>query len=338
MRFPDQRIRAAPPRSHARPAHESNMGGRGRGHDRYLKLDMSDPLDIPVAGQPGKAADGRCEKTSPASHVSDLSSCDCSDIDDRSEFEFVKDCLELMLSLEFFRRYKARSFDLLEIGSGSSVLEVGCGTGADARQLAELVGETGSIVAIDKSETMVAEVCKQPALPKALTAEVADVCRLPFKDGSFHAVRVDRTLQHVPDLVGAMEEMVRVVASGGRVVAIEPDWATLLVDSDDEKTTGTIARVFCDGIRHGWVGRSLYRHFVAAGLTDVEVFPDTFTMTDLNTANEILHIERTLSVCVEKGYLDEPTTRRWFEDLRDRDGRGQFFSSLTLYLVRGRKL
>ena len=60
-------------------------------------------------------------------------------------------------------------------------------------------------------------------------------------------------------------------------------------------------------------------------------------MTDLNTANEILHIGRTLRDCVLKGLLNESTARSWFEDLRERDNQGRFFSALTLYLVRGRK-
>jgi ubiquinone/menaquinone biosynthesis C-methylase UbiE len=298
---------------------------------------MSETTKTSVSARPGTAPGRPARATIPRRRASDLSSYDCSDIGDRSGLDIVKDCLELMLSLEFFQRYKARSFELLEIGSGSSVLEVGCGTGVDARQLAYMVGEKGSVHAVDKSESMIAEVRRQPGLPKALVPKVADVCRLPFEDGMFHAVRVDRTLQHVKDLETAVREMVRVVASGGRVVACEPDWGTLQIDSEDVKTTRTMARVLCDSIRHGWVGRSIYRHFAAVGLTDIEVYPENLIMTDFNTANEVLHIGRTLRDCVIKGLLDESAARSWFEDLRERDDQGQFFSVLTLYLVRGRK-
>ncbi len=273
----------------------------------------------------------------PRRRSADLTSYDCSELSERSGLDIVKDCLELLLSLEFFQRYKAKSFELLEIGSGSNVLEVGCGTGVDARQLAYMVGEKGRVLAIDKSEPMIAEVRSQPGLPKALVPKVADVCRLPFKAGTFHAARVDRTLQHVKDLEAAVAEMVRVLTSGGRLVASEPDWETLHVDTEDVKTMRTMAHVLCDSIRHGWVGRSLYRRFSAVGLTDIEVFPETLVMTDLNTANEVLHIGRTLRDCVLKGLLNESTARRWFDELRERDGSGQFFSALTIYLVRGRK-
>ena len=316
-----------------------SMGGGVADSDPtgILPIDMSDTSSFTNRPSDGTAAKGMVTAMAKNTPSPDPSTCDCAVLGEIPAYDSVKDCLELMLSLEFFQRYKAKSFKLLEVGSGSRVLEVGCGTGADAKQLAKMVGKTGSVVAVDKSEAMIAELNQQPQLPKSLTTKVADVCALPFADGSFHAARVDRTLQHVPDVVTAIDEIVRVVASGGRVVAIEPDWATLLVDSDDVETTRTVSEVFCDGIRHGWIGRNLFRHFLAAGLTDVQVFPNTSILTDLDTANEILHLEKSLSRCVEKGYLEKSTTRRWFEDLKAKDARGQFFSSLTLFLVRGRK-
>ncbi len=233
---------------------------------------MTDTTKAPVSARPEIAASRPPRATIPRRRASDMLSYDCSDPGEQSGLDIVKDCLQLMLSLEFFQRYKAKSFEPLEIGSGSSVLEVGCGTGVDARQLAYMVGEKGSVFAVDKRESMIAEVRRQPGLPEALNPKVADVCRLPFEEGLFHEVRVDRTLQHVKDLETAVKEMVRVL---------------------------------CDSIRHGWVGRSLYGYFAALGLTDIEVYPETLRMTDFNTANEILHIGRTLRDCVLKGLLDE---------------------------------
>ena len=82
---------------------------------------MSDPTKTSVAGRT-RTTTGRSVRTSlPRRRSSDLSSYDCSELGEQSGFDVVKDCLELMLSLEFFQRYKARTFELLEIGSGSSV-------------------------------------------------------------------------------------------------------------------------------------------------------------------------------------------------------------------------
>jgi hypothetical protein len=90
-------------------------------------------------------------------------------------------------------------------------------------------------------------------------------------------------------------------------------------------------------IQNCWIGRSLFRHFTYAGLSDVEVYPETFTTTDLGTANDVFMIERTLRDCVQQHLLAEPIAARWFAELSERNATNQFFGSLTLYMVRGRK-
>jgi ubiquinone/menaquinone biosynthesis C-methylase UbiE len=148
---------------------------------------------------------------------------------------------------------------------------------------------------------------------------------------------VDRTLQHVPHPELAVREMVRVAASGGVVVAIEPDWETLLVDSTDQATTRIVAHTMCNAIPNGWIGRSLYRHFSAAGLVDLEIHPETFTTSDLATANNVFQLERILSDCLKQRLLSDGAASQWFSDLKERAEANEFFGSLTLYMVRGRK-
>src|SRR5215831_19201759 len=43
------------------------------------------------------------------------------------------------------------------LNAGDSVLDVGCGTGDDVREIARLVGTKGRVVGIDPSEAMIAE-------------------------------------------------------------------------------------------------------------------------------------------------------------------------------------
>ena len=60
-------------------------------------------------------------------------------------------------SLEFYHRYKAKTFEAMHLVAGASVLEVGCGTGDDAIALAQIVGPSGQVTAIDRSQTMLQE-------------------------------------------------------------------------------------------------------------------------------------------------------------------------------------
>src|SRR5579859_1431183 len=79
------------------------------------------------------------------------------------------DWLRAVAELEPVRAGKRRSYELLAIGPGQSVLDVGAGAGDDLRALAELVSPGGRVVGVDSN----------PAGPEVL---LADACALPFDD------------------------------------------------------------------------------------------------------------------------------------------------------------
>src|ERR1700674_1371399 len=59
-------------------------------------------------------------------------------------------------AIQMAQAYKGRVSQLLQVGEGDAVLDVGCGTGDDARALALLVGSHGRVLGIDTSEAMIA--------------------------------------------------------------------------------------------------------------------------------------------------------------------------------------
>jgi SAM-dependent methyltransferase len=93
------------------------------------------------------------------------------------------------------------------------VLEVGCGWG----ELAVWIGRDteAEVVAIDLSPRMV-----ELARSRGVDARVADVQDLPFADASFDVAVAAWMLYHVPDLDRGLAELRRVLAPGGRLVAV----------------------------------------------------------------------------------------------------------------------
>jgi SAM-dependent methyltransferase len=93
------------------------------------------------------------------------------------------------------------------------VLEVGCGTGdLTERAQRELDVE---LVAVDQSERMV-----ELTRARGIDARVGDVQRLPFADGAFDCALAAWMLYHVPDIGRGLDELARVLRSGGRLVAV----------------------------------------------------------------------------------------------------------------------
>lgn len=256
-------------------------------------------------------------------------------VDRASEFEVFADCLTLIDSLPFFAECKRESYELLAAGPGARILEVGCGLGDDAAALAHRVSPGGAVVAVDGSGAMVAAARRRHGNVPGLSFGVADATRLPHGEGSFDGCRIDRVLQHIAAPATAVREMARVLRPGGTLVAFDNDWETLTIDSANRPLTRTILNAWCDRFPSGWIGRQMPALFMAAGLTDVRVYPKTFVSNDLGVADRVFSFFTTAEGLVGAGAVDRDDTDRWRDELRAADAAGRFFTSYTGFLVAG---
>jgi ubiquinone/menaquinone biosynthesis C-methylase UbiE len=94
---------------------------------------------------------------------------------------------------------------------GRGTLDLGCGEGRVARALA---GEDHDVTGVDVSPELVD--LARGADPSG-TYLVADAEELPFADGAFDLVVAFNVLSCVGDLARAVDEIARVLASGGRL-------------------------------------------------------------------------------------------------------------------------
>ena len=130
----------------------------------------------------------------------------------------------------------------LQLTGSEKVLDLGCGLGDDAFELARLVRSGGRVVGVDVSESMINTARDRAAAQNlAVEFEIGDAQALRFADASFDACRTERMLMHVPDADRAFAEMVRVIRRGGRLSVFDFDWETQIVDSPYVKTTSCSA-------------------------------------------------------------------------------------------------
>jgi ubiquinone/menaquinone biosynthesis C-methylase UbiE len=61
------------------------------------------------------------------------------------------------LATEMFNELRRRAVELLHLRPGSTVIDVGCGTGLSIPYLHDAVGPTGRVIAIDQSAAMLAQ-------------------------------------------------------------------------------------------------------------------------------------------------------------------------------------
>jgi len=128
------------------------------------------------------------------------------------------DLMNTVMTAGMHHRWRARAVELAAVAPGDRVLDVATGTGDLAAALLAAVSPGGSVVGCDFSDEMLARA--RAKVPGAIF-EHADALALPYRDGEFAAATVGFGARNFSDLDQGLREMVRVVATGGRVVILE---------------------------------------------------------------------------------------------------------------------
>lgn len=133
------------------------------------------------------------------------------------------DLINSVLSLGLHRAWRRFAVSLARLSPGDRALDVCCGTGDFALELAKAVGSTGTVSAVDFSEPML-EIARQKA-DRAGFSQIdfvkADACDLPFADNSFDSAVVGFGLRNIAEFGRAIAELNRVVKPGGRIISLE---------------------------------------------------------------------------------------------------------------------
>ena len=192
---------------------------------------------------------------------------------------------------ERFERYK-RMFEwsdasrpLLEpagIQTGEVVVDLGCGPGFTALELATWVGLSGHVHGVEVNADFVEfgrSVAKDRGLEESVTFHHVTERNLPFSDDSIDCVVAKNVLVYVDDPLETYQECRRVLRKGGRVHAVEGDWGLAIAEPVPDEDWKALIRAASVAFRTPTVGRRLYGYAKAAGFGDVTVSvvcrPDT---------------------------------------------------------------
>jgi len=136
------------------------------------------------------------------------------------------DRMNSVMTAGLHHRWRGRAADLAALPVGGRALDVACGTGDLAFELARRVGPGGLVIGADFSERML-----EMARAKAATSsragaalvrfEPANALALPYTADEFDAATVGFGARNFADLERGLRELVRVVKPGGRVVILE---------------------------------------------------------------------------------------------------------------------
>jgi SAM-dependent methyltransferase len=161
--------------------------------------------------------------------------------------------------------------------SGSTVLEVACGTGAQTMTLAKR-SPGARFVSFDISADSLTEAKRKAELAGLTNVEFqqANIFALPFKAESFDHVFVCFVLEHLPRPVEALEILKGILKPGGTITVIEGDHGSTYFYPRSQAAHDAIhclVELQRTGGGNALIGRELYPLLVETGFDRVRVSP-----------------------------------------------------------------
>lgn len=172
-------------------------------------------------------------------------------------------------------------FSLGPVHAGETVVDMGCGAGADACIAAILVGKEGKVFGIDCTPAMIkkaSENADASGLPQVVFQE-AEMTELPLPDCAADAIISNGAINLAEDKDAVLAEAYRVLRPGGRLQIADMVRNT----SAGESTCNSTKESWADCISGTLEPGAFLSMLTRAGFTDVELVGLTDYQTAANT-------------------------------------------------------
>ena len=126
---------------------------------------------------------------------------------------------------------------------GMTVLDIGCGTGAITKDIAEIVGETGRVVGVDSNPLLIEKAVELYNEVPNLTFETGDIYNLSYAD-EFDIVTSARVLQWLSEPKEALRKMIHAAKTGGNIIVLDYNHEKLMLKPQAPESFYTFYKAF----------------------------------------------------------------------------------------------
>lgn len=230
-------------------------------------------------------------------------------------------------------RQRERTLDVINAQTGEHIVDIGCGPGLLAIDLAEAVGTEGCVIGADSSAAMIelAEArCSQLSNIEFVECDAID---LAVGDASADVVICNQVLLYVNDVEKALQEMLRVLKPGGRAIIMETDWRSAVLNSNDEVLTEKIIEAWDKTVPSPRLPARLRPLLLAAGFSSIDVDVIPLPSTDCTPHGySITMMSQCAQAACEQGIITESERQQWLDELAQLDADDAYFFCVNRFL------
>jgi arsenite methyltransferase len=234
---------------------------------------------------------------------------------------------------------RAATLRLLDPRPGERVLDAGSGPGFLARSLAEAVGPEGQVVGLDVSEAFIGIAQARCAdLPWA-GFELGDVRALrQLEDEAFDAAVCTQVLECIPEVDLALNELLRVLRPGGRLLLVDTDWRGALVwHTVDEARMARVLAAWEPHCANPVLPRTLAPALRRAGFTVEQCQVLTILNPTLHEDTYSHGIIWLIRAFVTKHGFDAAEAEAWEAELHELGRRDEYFFAIGRFVFLARR-
>jgi ubiquinone/menaquinone biosynthesis C-methylase UbiE len=228
------------------------------------------------------------------------------------------------------RAQRRKVIELLAPQENWRVLDLGCGPGHLAHDLAQAVGPHGSVCGVDVSEEMLAIAARDDV-------ELVQVegTTLPFEGDVFDAAVATQVYEFVEEIHAALAELFRVLRPRAKAVILDTDWDSVVWHSNDDARMRRVLDGWRKRVADPRLPRTLSRHLRNVGfeIDRREVFAifDPYGRADSYSARQIEHLGAS-AVGVPDSQINA-----WAADLLHLARTNDYFFSINRYIFAATK-
>ena len=236
---------------------------------------------------------------------------------DNSPAYFI-DFLEFLDKRDDIRRIRAAAAKHLTLSAGQKVLEI--------------TGPTGLAAGVDISSAMVEAASSRTPSRAGVEFRVGEACAIPYPDGFFDAARSERVFLYLPDRLGAIHEIKRVLKPGGRLVLLDVDLDATGVYSNKLTLARKMTSIVAATMPNPNSARDLPALARKAGLKDLQV-----EVLGLQTPYEFFLkvMAGSLRNAADQGTAPAAEVEEFLEEQASFEASGDFFQAWYFVLVSG---
>jgi ubiquinone/menaquinone biosynthesis C-methylase UbiE len=250
--------------------------------------------------------------------------------------ERLVDVLEMRVSDPRQRAMWEAYLSEIDFPPAAKVLEIGCGTGAVSRILAQWPG-VAQVLGVDPSPVFIAKARTLAQGIPHLSFKESDGRSLALDAGSFDVVVVHQALSHVPQPAQLLAEAFRVLQPGGWLAVFDGDYATATVATGERDPLEICAHAFRMNFVHDpWIVRRLPQLIEAAGF-EVKPMRSHGYVEASEGAYMLTWVDRGADVLLQAGRIGQETAEALKAEARRRSAAKAWFGHIAFASVVGRK-